>query len=177
MKKQSIHIFVDGSAKNKDTAGYGMLVMGHDFKQVLHTEAELVRHPDYQNNAAAEIVGAIQALTYALANDYKTVHIYYDFIGVKEYAYHHTNARSELNEQYFYLVRKCIKKDMELNYTKITAHTGNIYNEVADRLAWLGRKKSTNNFKDMAPFIKHPTTVEELSHFLTFTYNLKRIFG
>ena len=87
-----------------------------------------------QRNVAGEIMGAKTAIDYCLANDIKEITIYHDYEGVGKWADDLWKAKNPLTQAYKQFVAEA-RRSMIINFEKVTAHAGNKYNELADKLA------------------------------------------
>lgn len=126
--------YVDGSF-NVDTGefSYGV-VMFHE-GQELHfnkkfDDAELAT----MRNVAGEIKGAEAAMQYAFENGMKTLVIYHDYEGISRWPLREWKANKEGTKAYQLFFDK-ISKNVNIKFVKVKGHSGDKYNDVADRLA------------------------------------------
>lgn len=126
--------YVDGSY-NVATGefSYGV-VMFHDGKE-LHfnrkfNDASLAE----MRNVAGEIKGAEAAMEYAVDNGMKKLSIYHDYEGIAKWPLRQWKANKEGTKAYqaFY---DSIAKNVEVTFIKVKGHSGDKYNDEADRLA------------------------------------------
>lgn len=85
------------------------------------------------NNIPGEVFGVLTALNWAREKGRKKINICYDYAGLRHWAKGEwkTNTRIAL----FY-AEECKKySDIDILFTKIAGHSGNEYNDLADRLA------------------------------------------
>lgn len=87
-----------------------------------------------QRNVAGEIMGAKTAIDYCIANDIKEITIYHDYEGVGKWADNLWKANNPLTQGYKQFVAAA-RQSMDIRFEKVTAHAGNKYNELADKLA------------------------------------------
>lgn len=85
-------------------------------------------------NVTAEMLGAMFAVKWAMAHGYKNILICYDYEGIEKWASGMWKARTELTAKYASAMKEW-NKNIRISFKKIAAHTGNRYNELADRLA------------------------------------------
>lgn len=85
-------------------------------------------------NVAGELKGAELAIRYAMLNGYRRIRIYHDYEGVAAWAAGEWQAKSEVAKVYVDFIGKASSK-IEIQFQKVAAHTGNKYNEIADKLA------------------------------------------
>ncbi len=127
--------YVDGSFNNKTKEyGYGCIMIEN--QKVLDTFYGKGNHPDYvsMRNVAGEIAGAQVAINYALDNNYTHICIYYDYEGIEKWA----NGIWKANKVGTKAYQKFIKDSrayMKIDFVKVLAHSGNQYNDEADKLA------------------------------------------
>ncbi len=105
---------------------------------------------------AGELLGAMQALIYAKKNNYKEVRIYHDYIGVDKHALGTWKRTNPFSVTYYNWMQEFFKnnKQMQVSFHKVAAHSGIIYNELADVLA--------KNAIDMTPEVKYEKAAREL---------------
>ena len=85
-------------------------------------------------NVAGEIMGAKTAIDFCLRNGIEEVVIYHDYEGVGKWGDGLWKANNQLTRLYRDYVAKA-KTRMKISFVKVAAHSGNKYNEMADRLA------------------------------------------
>lgn len=145
LSHQTVHIYIDGSYHPKEGAGYGFIALDAKRQVLLYQEAEPVYNKDLQTNTSAELVASLRAVKWAERNGYRFVNIHHDFVGVREVAYRPSNRPHELHTTYHEFFRTRLGNlchaPTRVFFHKVTSHTGNVFNEMADRLAWTGRKK------------------------------------
>ena len=92
--------------------------------------------PDYlsMRNVAGEILGSETAIEWAIEKGYEKVIIYYDYEGIQKWADNLWKANKPGTIRYKeYVADK--RKQIEVSFCKVAAHTGDTYNEMADKLA------------------------------------------
>lgn len=93
-----------------------------------------------QRNVAGEVMGSRLAIEYCLKNGINKVEIYHDYEGIGAWADRRWKANNPLTQGYRDFVAEA-RQTMEISFVKVKAHTGNKYNEIADKLA----KKALND--------------------------------
>lgn len=93
-------------------------------------------HEDYvsMRNVAGEIVGSEQAILWALEHNYKKITIHYDYEGIEKWANGIWKANKPGTQRYKAFVEEK-RRELEIEFRKVAAHTGVKYNELADQLA------------------------------------------
>ena len=133
--QKSIVAYVDGSYNNaKKIYGYGCVLLenGEEVCRISDKGDE----PEFVKmwNVAGEIIATQKAITYAIQNHYKSIHIYHDYIGIETWANDKWKAKLLGTQQYKEFIKQA-KKKIDIQFTKVTAHSGNKYNDIADELA------------------------------------------
>lgn len=93
-----------------------------------------------QRNVAGEMIASMLALKWAYTNHYDELEICYDYAGIEAWYTGAWKAKTDLTRQYREYMHR-FEGCVSLKFTKITAHTGDTFNERADRLAKAGLEK------------------------------------
>ena len=138
VNKDLYEFYVDGSYNPiTKTVGYG-LVMLKDNQAIIRDIGTFINDPNAESrNVTGEVKGSMKAMDIAVANGFKEVNIYYDYMGIEKWATGEWKANKELTRTYQEMY-KLRSKQVKINFVKVKAHTGNKWNEEADRLAKLG---------------------------------------
>lgn len=161
LEPEALHCFVDGSY-NKEIQNYGYgLVCVKDGK-VVHTDRGVGK-----NSLAAgmlqvggELLGAMKALLYAKKTGESFVVIHHDYEGVGKHATGEWSRKTDHSKTYYEWMQRFFRENptIRVKFRKVTAHSGNDFNELADGYAklavWL---KPAPVFYRMAE--KHQTPV------------------
>ena len=128
--------FTDGSF-DKDLKRYSY---GVQFILPDGTESDICGYgsnPEYidSNNIIGEIFGVINALDWAISNEYEKIKIYHDYVGLKKWTSGEWTAKSEVAKMYVDAYNKLKSKGLEVEFVKVPGHSNVIYNEKADQLA------------------------------------------
>ena len=132
--KTDIIAYVDGSYNNLTKEfSYGMVILnGEDEKHFCEKfyDEELSE----MRNVAGEIRGSVKAMEYCLENGYKSILIYFDYEGIEKWCdgSWKTNKTGTRDYKTFY---DSVKWKIDIFFRKVKAHSGNKYNEIADKLA------------------------------------------
>mgnify|MGYP001024514416 CR=1 FL=1 len=133
--------YVDGSYdKRSNKAGFGAVFIIDD--KVIHTAAKSTPVDPNNNlwNVAAEIGGILYAVKWAMEEGYKDIHVHYDYAGLEKWYTGEWQAKNAVTQQYAAQMND-YKKNINIHFYKVAAHTGVKYNEMADELA----KQGINN--------------------------------
>jgi ribonuclease HI len=79
-------------------------------------------------------MGSRLAIEYCLKNGINKVEIYHDYEGIGAWADRRWKANNPLTQGYRDFVAEA-RQNMEISFVKVKAHSGNKYNEIADKLA------------------------------------------
>lgn len=85
-------------------------------------------------NVAGEMLGAMFAVKWALANGYSEIEIRYDYEGIEKWVSGEWRAKNELAVKYAESMRKW-QDSIRILFSKVAAHSNNKYNDMADELA------------------------------------------
>jgi len=142
---KGIEIYVDGSFIGGVT-GYGAVVLSKG--KVIEELSGAVDRAEvggtYQ--VAGELAAVKAALSWCHSHSIDRVTIFYDYLGIAEWATGRWKANQPLTQNYARFVREC---DINVTWRKVAAHSGNKWNERADALA----KKGTQSLSS-APDIE-----------------------
>lgn len=85
-------------------------------------------------NVAGEMLGAMYAVKWAVKNGYDNIELHYDYEGIEKWAVGEWKAKNTLTQKYAAFMKEQ-QSIIRINFQKVKAHSGNFYNEEADRLA------------------------------------------
>lgn len=126
--------YVDGSFNDvQEKYGYGCALI---FPEEVVTLKGCGDDPEYvkMRNVSGEILGSEQAVLWAIEHGYREVVIYYDFNGIENWANGVWQANTTGTIRYKEFIAEK-RKEIDISFQSVTAHTGVTYNEMADRLA------------------------------------------
>lgn len=86
------------------------------------------------HNVAGEMLGAMNAVRWARRNGYDSIELHYDYTGIEMWATGKWKTKNEYTKGYAEYMKKA-SKELSISFVKVAAHTGNKYNEQADKLA------------------------------------------
>ncbi|MCD8180188.1 MAG: ribonuclease H family protein [Firmicutes bacterium] len=126
--------YVDGSYNIKTKVfGCGVVIFLKE-KEIIFSKA--FSDPDLaqMRNVAGEIEGAKAAMQYCADNNIEEIRIYYDYEGVEKWCTGawKTNKPGTIAYKKFY---DDISKKVRVDFVKVKGHSGDKYNDMADRLA------------------------------------------
>lgn len=85
-------------------------------------------------NVTGEMLGAMFAVRFAAVNGFRRIEIRYDYEGIEKWVTGAWKSKTELTQKYALAMRKW-SANVEIGFTKVTAHNNVYFNEMADRLA------------------------------------------
>ena len=126
--------YVDGSynvANNQFSYGMVLLDGEQELKfQQFFIDEELA----YMRNVAGEIKGAEAAMRYAVEQGFHKLYIYHDYEGIAKWCQGEWKTNKEGTKAYKAYFDS-IRDKLQVVFVKVAAHTGDKYNEMADKLA------------------------------------------
>ncbi len=126
--------YVDGSY-NAATGefSYGV-VMFHNGQELHFNQKFADEELATMRNVAGEIKGAEAAMAYAYDQGMKELKIYHDYEGIAKWPLRQWQANKEGTIAYRAFYDK-ISENVRINFVKVKGHSGDKYNDEADRLA------------------------------------------
>lgn len=85
-------------------------------------------------NVAGEIMGAGEAMKRARDMGAKELTVYHDYEGISKWCSGEWKTKKKWTQKYKAFFDE-ISKDVNVKFIKVEAHSGNKYNEIADKLA------------------------------------------
>jgi viroplasmin and RNaseH domain-containing protein len=127
-------IYVDGSYVNGAT-GYGLVILrdGGVVEELFGQVADTAAGGTHQ--VAGELMAVEEALRWCQKNAVKKVSIFYDYLGIEKWATGAWKTNQPLTQSYAKFVRA---SGIEIRWHKVASHTGNRWNDHADKLAKKG---------------------------------------
>lgn len=126
--------YVDGSY-NIETTQYGCgVVLFTGGREITFSKGFCDPDMALMRNVAGEIEGAKLAMKYCVDNNIEEIDIYYDYEGVEKWCTGEwkTNKDGTIEYKRFY---DEVAKTVRVNFVKVKGHSGDTYNDMADRLA------------------------------------------
>lgn len=131
---QGLTAYVDGSYHSgSGEFSYGVVIL-RDEEEICFQEK--LSDPDLaaMHNVAGEIKGAEAAMRYALEHGYHEISIYHDYEGIAKWCTGEWKANKSGTQAYkaYY---DSICGQLQVHFQKVKGHSGDKYNDMADRLA------------------------------------------
>lgn len=142
LKEDELIIYSDGSYNDKlKLSSYGIVYLQKSQPEYYHSG--IVDDTNGTRNVIGEITGVLEGLKYAQFKKKKKVYIYHDYIGLSKWVSGEWKANSSDASYYINEINK-YKSEIELEFVKVKAHSGEKYNEICDKLA-------ENELKSLTP--------------------------
>lgn len=81
-----------------------------------------------------EIFAVMFGINECLEREIKEIEIYFDYLGIREWVTGAWKAKNTQTQNYRDLMRD-VQKEIDVRFIKVKAHSGNYFNDLADRLA------------------------------------------
>lgn len=134
IKKDEAIAYVDGSFNIRDFSySYGIVFINSEGETYFNKAFEKDEYSEMRN-VAGEINGSMEAIKLAISRNLKKISIFYDYMGIEKWATGDWKANKKGTIEYKKFIEES-KKLIEINFIKVEAHTGDKYNEMADKLA------------------------------------------
>lgn len=130
----TVRIYVDGSFHSATGEfSYGMVVLKDGTEETFFEkfdDSELAT----MHNVAGEIKGAEAAMQYAIDKEISQIVIFHDYEGIAKWCTGQWKTNKEGTKAYKAFYEKASLK-VKIDFQKVTGHSGDKYNDMADRLA------------------------------------------
>lgn len=135
--REDVLIYTDGSFIN-EKVGFGIVVVKDNSPIIKDCGRFIGREEDIaQRNVAGEIYAMIRAIQLVKANEFNNICFCYDYEGIRKWITGEWKAKNQLTQRYVEYFNKYMN-GIEYEFKHIPAHSGEQFNEEADRLAKLG---------------------------------------
>lgn len=134
ISEDEIIAYVDGSYK-KDTLEYGygvVLILKDDIIELFGKgeDPEVTK----SRNVTGELFGSIRAISEAIRLKKKKITVFYDYQGISSWANGEWKCNLPLTIGYRDKIKE-FRKEIEILFVKVKAHSNDKYNDLADHLA------------------------------------------
>lgn len=126
--------YVDGSYQAETGQFSCGVVIFHGGEEKHFSELYDDREMAQMRNVAGEIMGSRKAIQYCLDCQIKSVTIYHDYEGIAKWCNGQWEAKKAGTKAYKAFYEQA-KEKIEIHFVKVKGHSGNQYNDLADRLA------------------------------------------
>lgn len=131
---KTVTAYVDGSYSDKyKKYSYGCIILSAN--EVIELSGS-GNNENYlsMRNVAGELLGSIKSIEWAYENDYDSIIIHHDYDGIEKWANGTWKANKQGTKEYIDFINK-FRNYLKINFKKVKAHSGDFYNEKADKLA------------------------------------------
>ncbi len=127
--------YVDGSF-NKETSrfAYGVILLDGDTTLAMMSAADDDPELATMHNVAGEIKGAEAAIQFCLDNKVRELTIFHDYEGIAKWPLGLWKANKLGTQAYRDFYKEAVKT-LKITFVKVKGHSGNKYNDIADKLA------------------------------------------
>lgn len=129
--------YTDGSYNSKEERiGMGIVFVHPETKDVVYKVQEEIFDQGIKSmrNVAGELSAVIKAVSWAILNKYKKISIFYDYSGIEKWINGEWKCKTLFTISYKRFIEKC-KEELEIEFHKVKAHSGDLLNEYANILA------------------------------------------
>lgn len=127
--------YVDGSFEvSLGRYAYGCVILTPDGEIIRKSGSGNNPESAALRNVTGEMLGSMNAVKWCIEHGYSAVDIRYDYMGIEMWATGGWKAKNELTQKYAEYMQRNAQR-IKITFRKIAAHTGNRYNEEADKLA------------------------------------------
>lgn len=138
LSEDEVVAFVDGSYNPEaEKAGFGTIIIskgGDKYTSYKSFGKQFSEDLISLRNVAAELEGVKEAVEVAVSSNKSKITIYYDYSGIEMWAIKQWKANKKLTQSYMEFMQEKMKQ-IDVEFVKVPAHSGIIYNEEADALA------------------------------------------
>lgn len=137
-----IDVYVDGSYQSStNSIGYGIVfILSNTF--MLKDCGRIPTKETSTRNVFGEIYAVIRAIQMAVANDIENIRVHYDYEGLEKWITGEWKSKVPISKYYIEYFNQQVLIDKKVNviFKKVSAHSGNFGNDIADELAKTGCK-------------------------------------
>lgn len=138
LSEDEVVAFVDGSYNaEKEKAGFGTILISKGEEKYTSYKSFTKKFDENLialRNVFAELEGVKEAVLVAVNSKKTKITIYYDYTGIEMWATKKWKANNEFTQNYIAFMQEKMKY-INIEFVKVPAHSGVIYNEEADALA------------------------------------------
>ena len=138
--------FTDGGYRGKEKIyGYGIYILSPKNEKPIEI-CDIIRTKRFEgsNNIGPEVMAVINALDWALSNEYEKITIFYDYEGIGKWAKNEWTANSEIAKWFVKKLEDTYVDLLDIEYIWVKGHSNIEYNEKADQLATQAMDKHIN---------------------------------
>ncbi|MFE8696535.1 viroplasmin family protein [Cytobacillus sp. FJAT-53684] len=127
--------YIDGSYDDrKKLYSYAGIVFLKNGERLEFSHADSNSSLIALRNVAGEIKAAMHVIDLALKNEAKSIDIYYDYVGIENWANKSWKAKNPFTQNYVEYIES-VKSNIDIYFKKVKSHSGNKFNDEVDILA------------------------------------------
>lgn len=128
-----LHAYIDGSFSNDlQETGYGAVILLNG--EIIHTIKGSSKKYIEMRNVAGELFAAAVSIKWAVENGYKSIVLHHDYSGIAHWAKGEWKCKQEGTINYKKFIDE-ISDKISILFIKVKGHSGDMYNDMADKLA------------------------------------------
>lgn len=128
-----LHAYIDGSFSSRlQETGYGAVILYNG--EIIHIIKGSSKKYIDMRNVAGELFAAAVSIKWAVENGYKTIILHHDYSGIAHWAKGEWKRKQEGTINYKKFIDD-ISEKINISFVKVKGHSGDTYNDMADRLA------------------------------------------
>ena len=128
-----LHVYIDGSFSNDlQETGYGAVILLNG--EIIHTIKGSSKKYIEMRNVAGELFAAAVSIKWAVDNGYKSIVLHHDYSGIAHWAKGEWKCKQEGTINYKKFIDE-ISSKISILFIKVKGHSGDMYNDMADKLA------------------------------------------
>ena len=130
-------LYVDGSFMKRSTyAGWGWVLVGDG--EYITSAYGLTLRPALARNIDGELQATMDGLSYLLeCTEIRKLKIVHDYLGIAKWVTGEWNACKEVSISYLRFMKRVTAEGFSLEFKHVRGHSGDKWNDEADRLAKL----------------------------------------
>lgn len=128
--------FVDGAyEKDRRAVGYGAVILKQG-DEIARLSGPVHKYKE-SHQIGGELAATMRVLAWCQQQNVGAIDLFYDYQGIEKWATGAYKAKQPMAQEYVDYVRKA---GVKVYWHKVRSHTGNYWNEVADKLAKAGTR-------------------------------------
>lgn len=132
---EGLTAYVDGSfSLEKKNYSYGMVCIENGEVVFTANGVGTDKNAISLRNVSGEVNGAMKAVEYAIENNFKQITIVFDYQGIESWALGTWKRNNDITKNYNEFMQEKMK-EIKINFKKVKGHSGDKFNDMADKLA------------------------------------------
>lgn len=132
---EGLTAYVDGSfSLEKKNYSYGMVCIENGEVVFTDNGVGTDKNAISLRNVSGEVNGAMKAVEYAIENNFNQITIVFDYQGIESWALGTWKRNNDITKNYNEFMQEKMK-EIKINFKKVKGHSGDKFNDMADKLA------------------------------------------